>query len=292
MILVTGGSGFIGGRVVARLADGGNGVRVLARGQRPADLPNRVEAVNADVLSGEGLSEAMSGIEKAVHTVAIIRESGGQTFEGVIRRGTERVMAAAKLAGVNKLVYISAIGAQDNLTYPYLHAKWWAERAVASSGVKYTILRPSIVFGVGDEFINALAGLVRYNPIVPVAGNGRAKVQPIWAEDLGTCIVACADEDAHDGETLELGGPQHLTYDEMVDLVKQTLGKSRLKAHVPLALMRPLAQVMEWVLPKPPVTPEQLKMLALDNTTATDSVMRSFGIQPRRLADSLDYIKR
>jgi len=292
MILVTGGSGFIGRRVVARLADGGSGVRVLARGQRPADLPSRVEAVNADVLSGEGLTEAMSGIEKAVHTVAVIRESGGQTFEGVIRRGTERVVAAAKLAGVKKLVHVSAIGAQDNLTYPYLHAKWWAERAVASGGIKYTILRPSIVFGEGDEFMNALAGLVRYNPIVPVAGNGRAKFQPIWVEDLVTCIVACLDEDAHDGETLEVGGPEHLTYDEMVDIVKQALGKSRLKAHVPLALMRPLAQVMEWVLPKPPVTQEQLKMLALDNTTDTDSVTRSFGVQPRRLADSLDYIKR
>src|SRR3989337_4274125 len=87
MILVTGGSGFIGRRVVARLADGGNGVRVLARGQRQAELPDGVEAVNADVLSGEGLSEAMSGVEKVVHMVAIIRESGGQTFEGVIRRG-------------------------------------------------------------------------------------------------------------------------------------------------------------------------------------------------------------
>ena len=292
MILVTGGSGFIGRRVVARLADGGSGVRVLARGQRPAELPSRVEAVNADVLSGEGLTEAMSGIEKAVHTVAVIRESGGQTFEGVIRRGTERVVAAAKLAGVKKLVHVSAIGAQDNLTYPYLHAKWWAERAVASGGIKYTILRPSIVFGEGDEFMNALAGLVRYNPIVPVAGNGRAKFQPIWVEDLVTCIVACLDEDAHDGETLEVGGPEHLTYDEMVDIVKQALGKSRIKAHVPLALMRPLAQVMEWVLPRPPVTQEQLKMLALDNTTDTDSVTRSFGVQPRRLADSLDYIKR
>jgi len=292
MILVTGGSGFIGRRVVARLADGGSGVRVLARGQRPADLPSRVETVNADVLSGEGLTEAMSGIEKAVHTVAVIRESGGQTFEGVIRRGTERVVAAAKLAGVKKLVHVSAIGAQDNLTYPYLHAKWWAERAVASGGIKYTILRPSIVFGEGDEFMNALAGLVRYNPIVPVAGNGRAKFQPIWVEDLVTCIVACLDEDAHDGETLEVGGPEHLTYDEMVDIVKQALGKSRIKAHVPLALMRPLAQVMEWVLPRPPVTQEQLKMLALDNTTDTDSVTRSFGVQPRRLADSLDYIKR
>src|SRR3989304_9285010 len=150
MTLVTGGSGFIGRRVVARLTDRGNSVRVLARGQRPAELPNRVETVNADVLSGEGLSEAMSGIEKVIHTVAIIRESGGQTFEGVIRRGTERVVAAAKLAGVKKLVHVSAIGAQDNLTYPYLHAKWWAGRAAASGGGQDTILRRSIVFGEGD----------------------------------------------------------------------------------------------------------------------------------------------
>lgn len=292
MILVSGGSGFIGRRVVARLADSAGRVRVLARGQRRADLPNSVEVVRGDVTTGDGLTEAAAGVEKVVHLVAIIRESAGQTFEAVIRRGSERLVEAAKLAGVRKFVYVSAVGAQDNSLYPYLHAKWAAERAVSLSGLTHTIIRPSIVFGEGDEFINALAGLVRYNPIVPVAGNGRAKFQPIWVEDLVTCIVACLDEDAHNGETIEIGGPEHLTYDEMLDLVKQALGKSRLKAHVPLAVMRPLAQVMAWVLPKPPVTVEQLKMLALDNITDADSVMKHFGVQPRRLADSLDYIKR
>ncbi len=292
MILITGGSGFIGRRVVSRLTDSGHGVRVLARGQRGAELPEAVETVKGNVASGDGLPEAMSGIEKVVHLVAIIRESGGQTFKGVIREGTERLVEAAKLAGVAKIVYVSAIGAQDDPKYPYLQAKWEAERAVTFSGLTYVILRPSIVFGEGDEFINALAGLVRYNPIVPVAGDGKAKFQPIWVEDLVTCIVGCLEGEAHDGQTLEVGGPEHLTYDELLDAVKEALGKSRAKAHVPLAVMRPLAQVMEWVLPKPPVTPEQLKMLALDNITETDSVMRNFGIQPRRLADSLDYIKR
>ncbi len=292
MILVTGGSGFIGRRVVSRLADGGSNLRVLARGQRHADLPEGVEVARGDVVSGEGLPEAMAGVEKVVHLVAIIRESGGQTFEANIWRGTEKVVEAAKAAEVKKLVYVSAIGAQDNPTYRYLHAKWQAERAVKLSGLPYTILRPSIVFGEGDEFINALAGLVRYNPVVPVAGDGKARFQPIWVEDLVTCIVACLDEDAHAGQTLEIGGPEQLTYDELLDVVKEALGRSRIKVHVPLAVMRPLAQVMEWVLPKPPVTGEQLKMLALDNIAETDSVMRHFGIQPRRLADSLDYIKR
>ena len=292
MILVTGGSGFIGRRVTSRLMEGGNSVRVLARGQRRADQPSGVEVVRGDVVSAEGLSEAMSEVEKVIHLVAIIRESGSQTFEAVIQQGTERLVEAAKVAGVKKFVYVSAIGAQDDPYYPYLRAKWAAERAVALSGLKFTILRPSIIFGEGDEFINALAGLVRYNPVVPVAGDGKTKFQPLWVEDLVTCIVACLDEEAHGGQTLEVGGPEHLTYEDILDIVKEALGKKRLKAHVPLAVMRPLAQMMEWVLPKPPVTRDQLKMLALDNIAETDSMMRSFGVQPRRLADSLDYIKR
>lgn len=291
MILITGGSGFIGRRVVARAVDGGHKVRVLARGERDADLPEGVEAAQGSVVSGEGLPEAMAEVEKVVHLVAIIRESGDQSFEGVIWRGTERVVEAATVAGVKKFVYVSAIGAQDDPTYPYLQAKWQAERAVTRSGLNHTILRPSIVFGEGDEFINALASLVRYNPLVPVAGDGRAKFQPIWVEDLVTCIVACLDEGAHSGEVLEVGGPEQLSYDEMLDVVKGALGKSRLKLHVPLAVMHPLAQVMEWVLAKPPVTREQLKMLSLDNVTGSDAVTKSFGVQPRRLADSLDYIR-
>jgi NADH dehydrogenase len=234
----------------------------------------------------------MSGVEKVVHLVAIIRETGAQTFEEVIRRGTERTVDAAKVAAVKKFVYVSAIGAQDDARYPYLQAKWAAERAVTLSSLNHTILRPSIVFGEGDEFVNALASLVRWNPIVPVAGDGKARFQPIWVEDLVTCIVACLDGEAHNGQVIELGGPEHLTYDELVDIVKTELGRSRLKAHLPLAFMKPIAQVMEWMLPRPPVTREQLKMLALDNITDVDSVMKTFGVQPRRLADSVDYIKR
>jgi NADH dehydrogenase len=278
--------------VVARLVDGGHDVRVLARGQRDADLPASVEVVQGSVTSGEGLPEAMAGVEKVIHLVAIIRETGDQSFEGVIWRGTERVVEGAKVAGVKKLVYVSAIGALDDPTYPYLQAKFQAERAVTRSGLNHTVLRPSIVFGEGDEFINALASLMRYSPFVPVAGDGKTRFQPIWVEDLVTCIIACLDEDAHLGEVLEVGGPEHLSYDEMLDVVKEALGKSRLKLHVPLAVMRSVAQVMEWVLAKPPVTREQLKMLSLDNVTETDAVTKSFGVQPWRLADSLDYIKR
>ncbi len=288
MILVTGGSGFIGPRLVARLGEGGRVVRALARGQRRADLPAGVETATGNVVSGEGLPEAMAGVERVVHLVAIIREGRGQTFDGVIRRGTERVVEAALAAGVQKLVYVSAIGARDDPTYPYLVAKWRAEQAVINSGLNYAILRPSIIFGVGDEFINALAGLAR-RPVVPIAGDGRSKFQPLWVEDLVSCIVASLDGGAHDREIVEVGGPEQFTYEELVDEVMRELGVSRRKVHVPLALMKPLAAVMG-VLPRPPVTVEQLKMLALDNVTEPDAVQKAFGFPPRRLADGIGYV--
>lgn len=271
-----------------RLAEGGRGVRALARGQRRADLPAGVETATGNVVSGEGLPEAMAGVERVVHLVAIIREGRGQTFDGVIRRGTERVVEAAVAAGVQKLVYVSAIGARDDPTYPYLVAKWRAEQAVVNCGLNYTILRPSIIFGVGDEFINALAGLAR-RPVVPIAGDGRSKFQPLWVEDLVSCIVASLDGGAHDREIVEVGGPEQFTYEELVDEVMRELGVSRRKVHVPLALMKLLARLMG-VLPRPPVTVEQLKMLALDNVTEPDAVQKAFGFPPRRLADGIGYV--
>ncbi len=298
MILVSGGTGFIGRRLVARLVESGERVRSVARGQRPAlrrgsgqaELPTGVEVAQANVATGEGLPDAMVGVERAVHLVGIIREVKGQTFEGEIRQGTERLVEAAKAAGAKKLVYVSAIGARDDPTYPYLHAKWRAERAVIESELNYTVLRPSIVFGEGDEFINALAGLARRNPLVPIAGDGRTRFQPVWVEDVVSCILASLEDGSHDGEVIEIGGPEQMTYEEMLDAVMAKLGVSRPKVHVPLGVMRLLARLMERTLPKPPVTVEQLKMLALDNITEVDAIPRSFGFQPKGLAEGIDYI--
>ncbi len=292
MILVTGGTGFIGRRLVARLAEGGQPVRVLARGLRKTQLPQGVEMVQGNLATGQSLEEAMAGVQRVVHLVAIIRETRGQTFAGVIRQGTQNVVAAARAAGVRKFVHQSAIGARDDPFFRYHKAKWDAEQAVISSGLKHTILRPSLVFGPGDEFFTTLAGLVRWNPVVPIAGDGRTRFQPIWVEDVVTCLVECLKDGVHDNEIVEIGGPEHLTYEEMIDIVKRVLGKRRLKAHIPLSLMRPMVSLMELVLPRPPVTREQLKMLAIDNITEVDALERRFGFRPQRLADGLGYLKR
>jgi uncharacterized protein YbjT (DUF2867 family) len=292
VILITGGTGFIGGRLATRLAQEGKPVRVAARGVRSSSLPDGVEAVTADVVSGNGLEQALQGVERVAHLVAIIVERGPLTFDAVIRVGSERLVEAARAAGVRKIVYVSAIGADPDPRFPYWAAKWGAEQAIIGSGITYTILRPSIVFGPEDDFFNRLAGLVRWNPIVPIAGDGKTRFQPIWVEDLVTCIVACLEEGAHDGQIIEVGGPEHLTYEEMLDTVRRELGVRRLKVHVPLSLVRLVAGAMEALLPRPLVTRQQLAMLAKNNATESDSVLRHFGFTPKRLSEGLSYIRR
>jgi len=287
MILVTGGTGFIGRHVVARLAEGGKPVRVAARGSRKADLPDGVEQVTADIVSGEGLAEAMAGADRVAHLVAVITEKGGQRFDAVIRGGTANVVSEAEKAGVKKLVYVSAIGAAQDPKYPYWHAKWQAEQAVAASNLNYTILRPSLVFGPEDDFFNRLQRLIRHAPIVPVAGDGKTRFQPIWVEDVVTCVVACLNEGVHDREIVEIGGSEYYTYNEIIDLIRRKVGTRKPKVHVPLWAMRPGARVLQAVLPSPPVTTDQLAMLSKDNATALDAVPKAFGFTPMSLRDGL-----
>ncbi|MCJ7490759.1 MAG: complex I NDUFA9 subunit family protein [Dehalococcoidia bacterium] len=287
MILVTGGTGFIGRHVVARLAEGGKPVRVAARGSRKAGLPDGVEQVTADIVSGEGLAEAMAGADRVAHLVAVITEKGGQRFDAVIRGGTANVVSEAEKAGVKKLVYVSAIGAAQDPKYPYWHAKWQAEQAVAASNLNYTILRPSLVFGPEDDFFNRLQRLIRHAPIVPVAGDGKTRFQPIWVEDVVTCVVACLNEGVHDREIVEIGGSEYYTYNEIIDLIRRKVGTRKPTVHVPLWAMRPGARVLQAVLPSPPVTTDQLAMLSKDNATALDAVPKAFGFTPMSLRDGL-----
>jgi uncharacterized protein YbjT (DUF2867 family) len=290
MILVIGGTGFIGRRLVARLVESGEKVRVAARGSRQAALPDGVEQAQADVVTGEGLAEAMTGVDRVAHLVAIIIEKGSQRFDPVIRGGTEGVVMEAEKAGVKKLVYVSAIGAAPDPKFPYWHAKWAAEQVVAGSSLNYTIIRPSLVFGLEDDFFNRLADLVRRSPLTPIAGNGKTRFQPIGVNDLATCIAACLAEGTCDQQIVEVGGPEYFTYNELIDVIGAELGKRRPRVHIPLWLMRPTARMLQSMLSNPPVTTDQLAMLSKDNVTELDAVPKQFGFAPGRLVDGLGHL--
>lgn len=290
MILVTGGTGFIGRHVVARLASSGEKVRVAARGNRKADLPEGVQQIAANVVSGEGLAEAMAGVDKVVNLVGVITEKGSQRFDAVIRGGTAGIVQEAERAGVKKLVYVSAIGAAPDPKFPYWHAKWQAEQAVTAGSLNWTILRPSLVFGPEDDFFNRLDRLIRRMPVVPVAGDGKTRFQPIWVEDVVSCVVACLNEGVHDREIVEIGGSEYYTYNEIIDLIRRKLGSRKPEVHVPLWLMRPAARVLQAILPSPPVTTDQLAMLSKDNATALDAVRKAFGFTPISFREALDHV--
>ena len=294
MILVTGATGFVGRRVVAALATEGRAVRALVHSASHAHaLPDHEgDTVEGDVLSPATLEKACEGVDAVIHLVAVIRESGRATYQEVNHQGTRNILEAAKAAGVRKFVQASTIGATSDPAIPYLYSRWMAEQEVERSGIPHAIVRFSVGFGEGDEFFNTIAALVKVAPIVPVAGDGKALFQPIAAEDAARCLVAALDSEAAAGETIEAGGPEWLTYDEIVDLIAETLEAKVKKLHAPMGLMTAVAALLEAMTPRPPVTPGQLKMLRGNSTTDLASVETHFGFVPRSPRGNIDYITR
>ncbi|MBI4202971.1 MAG: complex I NDUFA9 subunit family protein [Chloroflexi bacterium] len=293
-VLVTGATGFVGRHVVKALAQRGHSVRAAgrSRGREGVVAGERVELAYADVADASSWKAAMDGVEAVMHLVAIIRERRGMTFEAVNYRGTMTVASAAKEAGVRAFVHLGAIGSGDLPEYPYLRSKWQGEQSVINSGAPYTIIRSSLIFGPGDEFINTLAGLVKGFPIVPVPGDGKARFQPIHVEDAARCIAEALEGEGFRGKTVEIGGPEQLTYDQIVDLIAQTLGYQRWKLHVPVGVMRGPVWLMERARDTPPATTQQLDMLAIDNVAERmDAVKAVFGFKPRPLQGNIEYIK-
>lgn len=289
-IALVGGTGFVGSNTARALLADGHHVVLLARGSRSVAQREALTVVRADVADRAALAQGLAGCGAVVHLTAIIRERGRQTFDGVIRRGTENVVAAALQAGVNHLVYVSAIGAGADPRYPYLRAKWDAEEAVRSSGVPHTILRPSTIFGPGDGFFTTLRNLIRRAPVIPIAGDGDALFQPLAIGDLVQCIRISLERDP-EGAVHELGGPEHLTYNRIVDIIRETIGaRRRVIVHVPVGALLPAAAIFDKLLPHPPVTPVQLRMLERSNITRLDALPSSFGLSPLPFSDNAEYL--
>ncbi|MBI2886280.1 MAG: complex I NDUFA9 subunit family protein [Chloroflexi bacterium] len=300
-ILLTGATGFIGRRAAQRLVGRGHQVRCLVRAS--ADLSPLqylpVEVWRGDVTDRASLAGALDEVQAVAHLVGIIRERPPTaTFPRVHVEGTRNLLEACQRQGdIHRFLFLSSIGAGPG-PHPYLRTKWEAEELVRGSGLPWTILRSSIVFGPGDEFMNRLAALVRrppsgdrmLAPFVPIIGSGRTRFQPIFVEDVAECILRAVEGEAYAGRTVEIGGPEQFSYEELVDIVMDTLGVHRPKLHLPVALMRPAVALMPLVYREPPLTSQQLAMIELDNVAEPEVVQREFGFAPARLRDRLEYI--
>jgi uncharacterized protein YbjT (DUF2867 family) len=303
MILVTGATGFVGRQVVASLKEAGLGpIRCLTRRLIPAQsvLGAGVEIYEGDVTDPQAVQRAMDGVQRVIHLVAVIREkSPDQTFINVNYLGTRNVADAARISGVSYLVHVSANGAQRAPRYRYAFSKWLGEQEILRSGIPCTILRPSILFGPGDEFFNILAAVVRLFPLVPVAGHGDNRFQPIAVTDVARCVVSCLQTNdlghpldlKFQGRIIPIGGLERFSYNQLLDIIADTIGVRRRKGHVPVPLMRWMSRIMGFVLPRPPMTSEQLSYMGVDNIAALDSVEQEFDFTPVLLRERLDYVR-
>ena len=293
LVLVTGATGFVGRLVVRELQDHHHRVRCLIHtpGRDRLFSDRSVEVQYGSVTDPAALAETFYNVEVVIHLVGIIRQGRRRSFDQINRQGVANVVAAAKETGVKHFIEVSAIGATNNSTYSYLYSKWRGEQEVANSGLPYTILRSSIMFGEGDEFLNALAGLVRVSPLVPVAGSGRNRFQPIAAADVARCVVLAVDREDLKGKTIEIGGPQQLSYNEIIGAVARTLGKRRLYFHLPVWLMYLATSVVQRLQPRPLITTDQLRMLSLRNVAELGVVEQIFGFTPRPLEGNIDYVR-
>jgi uncharacterized protein YbjT (DUF2867 family) len=278
-ILVTGGTGFVGPAIVRALVDAGHTVRALERETgRSAGLPIQ-EAVQGDVTDAASLERAADGQDVVVHLVALL-SGPPEEFQRVMEQGTRDLVAAAKDAGVQRFVLMSALGVNEETKdlVPYYHAKWDMERTVKSSGLEHVIFRPSFIFGPGGGALQQFARIAKLAPVTPIVGPGTQRIQPIWIEDVAAYFAAGVESPEAGGSTFELGGPDTVTWNEFWSRLKSALGIRRAAIHLPFGLMRAQAAVLE-KLPKPPVTRDQLKMLAAgDNVVSNSDAVDTFGL--------------
>jgi NADH dehydrogenase len=235
------------------------------------------------------LRRAVEGADTVVHLVAI-RQGRKRDFQSIMVDGTRDLLAAAKGAGADRFVLMSALGTSDQTKdlVPYYGAKWEMEEQVRASGVPYVIFRPSFVFGRDGGILPTFAKLARYSPVTPITGSGRQRIQPIWADDVATYFADAATRDDVAGKTYELGGPDVVTWNEFWARLKRARGQRRPSVHVPMALMRANALVTERLPGNIPLTRDLLKMLEHgDNVVSNDDAVRTFQVPLVPLDDQL-----
>ena len=290
MIFIAGASGFVGGHLSEHLLKNGQRIKVLVRSAAAGERfsSKGIETIPGDITKPETLAGILSPDDMVIHLVGIILEKGDATFQRVHVEGTGNLVNEARRAGVRHFFYQSALGADKNSWSGYLKTKAEAEEMVKDSGLPYTIFRPSLIIGPWDGFTRKILDMLKLSPVLPVPGDGQARFQPLYIKDWLKCMDrVIADPGAH-RSIYNLGGPQHLPYHEIVELMSEASGRKRPVFNIPMGLMRFGASVLSVVMSSPPVTMDQLRLLEQDNITDPDAVRKNFGFEPMSLKDALN----
>jgi len=291
VILLTGGSGFVGGHVVHELRGRQLPVRCLVRDPSKASKLAGwgCELVQGDVIDPESLRRAVAGCNTVIHLVAIRQGREGQ-FQRIMVDGTRYLLAAAREADVRRFVHMSALGTNEETKdlVPYYRAKWETEQLVRSSGIPHVIFRPSFIFGPDGGILPTFTKLARLTPVTPIIGSGRQRIQPIWADDVGAYFAEAVERDDVTGRLFEIGGPDAVTWNEFWERLKRVRGMRRPSVHVPVSVMRANALITERLPGDIPLTRDLLKMLVhADNVVSNDEAVRTFELPLLPLDDQL-----
>ena len=287
MILITGATGYIGRHLVARVVAQGEQPRCLVRELNRAKriLPaDKVELVQGATTSPASLDAAVQGVDTIVHAAFLTadrKQSAGNEYEKTNVQGTAYLIQAAKKAGVKRVIEIGGLGTRPDKPGSYMQGRYLAEKMLKESGLDWTIIQPSVLFGKNAPFIKGLVDLIRTSPVVPLIGGGKIMFQPIYVEDVVTVIIKVLEDPVSTAnKTYTIGGPAYYSFTQIIDALLQATHKQRIKAPAPTSLVGVGAAVMEAVLPKPPLTKAAMTLFTFDNTTDLHSVERDFGFTP------------
>jgi NADH dehydrogenase len=289
LVTVFGGSGFLGRYTVRALAKDGWRIRVALR--RPHLVPElrvmgdvgQIELYQANVRFKDSIEDAVSGADAVVNLVGVLYESGQQTFKALQANAAGDIAAAAAARGIDRMVHLSAIGADAQSRSVYARTKAEGEAAVRAHLPSSTILRPSVVFGEEDQFFNRFAAMAGLSPVLPLIGGGKTRMQPVYAGDIGAAVTVALSWPEAAGRTYELGGPGVYSFKALMQIMLKEIGVRRALVPVP----GPIAQILgavgdavAWAGLPPPLTTDQLKLLAVDNVVASGAL----GLQDLQVA--------
>lgn len=280
-IFIAGGTGFVGAHLVKALREKGHELRLLVHRRSPGGAAG-IDQVEGDVACLESFEQAAGGCDAVINLVGIIREfpSRGITFDRLHVQATANMLAATRKAGIRRYLQMSALGTRPDAISRYHATKFHAEELVRSSGLDATILRPSLIYGPKDAFINMLADQLRRAPVMPVIGSGAYRLQPIHADDVARCFALALEMSGTVGQCYELCGNHRLSYVELLDAVASAMGRpAPFKPRVPLGLMKLVIPVLQRV-PRFPITMDQLQML-IEGNICDGCWKKVFGFEPQ-----------